>query len=85
MAYSVGQKYILEYSGVGKWTGIYVGDNIYGQPTFKITNICEKDCMLVKHPRVAYEIYKDEPLYKDCCICQFICKQDDRLLSFLSP
>jgi hypothetical protein len=82
--YIVGKSYIIEYNnGLGKWFATYVGDNIYGQATFKIKNHCiEKDneeCVFFKNPKVAIEIINDEPLYKDCCICQFICKQDTRL------
>jgi hypothetical protein len=82
--YIIGNLYIIEYNnGLGKWKATYVGNNIYGQATFKIkTNCIEKDnqeCPFVRNPKVSNEIIKDEPLYKDCCICQFICKQDVRL------
>ena len=82
--YVVGKSYIIEYNnGLVKWNSIYVGNNIYGQATFKIKSDCiendNQECPFVRNPKVAFEIIKDEPLYKDCCICQFICKQDERL------
>ena len=82
--YILGNSYVIEYNnGLGKWNSIYVGKNIYGQETFKIKDNCiekeNQECPFVKNPKVSNEIIKDEPLYKDCCICQFICKQDERL------
>jgi len=82
--YIIGKSYSIEYNDNIKytWYGFYVGNNIYGQATFKINNNCiEKDnikCPWFKNKSVTLEIVIIEPLYKNDCICQFICIQDDK-------
>jgi len=79
----IGKSYIIKFNNQNEthtfiYTGIYVGNNIYNQETFKINDKCnQSECDFYKNPKVAYEIIKDEPLYKDCCICQFICRQNE--------
>ena len=73
----IGKSYIIKFNQF-IFTGTYVGNNIYNQETFKINDKCnQSECDFFKNPKVAYEIIKDEPLYKDCCICQFICRQNE--------
>ena len=62
--YIVGNLYIIEYNnGLGKWNATYVGNNIYGQETFKIKDYCfEKDnqeCVYFRNPKVSIEIERN--------------------------
>jgi hypothetical protein len=80
----IGKSYIIKFNNQNEtytfiFIGKYVGNNIYNQETFKINDKCnQSECDFFKNPKVAYEIIKDEPLYKDCCICQFICRQNEK-------
>jgi hypothetical protein len=79
--YIVGKSYSIESNiGGGKWTGTYVGNNIHNQPTFKISINCEIEknnkCPF-NNKTIINEIINNEPLFKNCCLCQFISKQNN--------
>jgi len=80
--YIVGKSYSIESNvGGGKWTGTYVGINIHNQPTFKVSDTCEiqknNKCPFFNNVTINVQIINNEPLYKNCCLCQFVCKQND--------
>jgi len=80
--YIVGKSYNIKLNvDVGKWTGIFVGINIYNQLTFKISDTCDinqnKKCPFFNNKTITDEIIDNEPLYKNCCLCQFVCIQND--------
>jgi hypothetical protein len=81
--YIVGKSYTIESNiGGGKWIGTYVGNNIHNQPTFKISDICEvqknNKCLFFNNNTIKTEIVNNEPLYTNCCLCQFVSKQNDK-------
>jgi hypothetical protein len=80
----IGKSYLIKFNNnnaKNTFVGKYVGNNIYNQETFKINDKCfHSDCPFFKNVKVASEIIKDEPLYKDSCICQFVCLQNQNFI-----